>query len=154
ALPYYKIPNARVVHRFIPSMPIRVSALRALGAYTNVFAIESFVDELAVAARVDPVEFRLRHLDDARARDVITTAATKFGWTSYSAPKGRGRGFAFARYKNLAAYLALAVDVEVERESGRVNVLRVVAAVDSGQPVNPDGIRNQIEGGIIQSASW
>src|SRR5438034_2217607 len=154
AIPYYKFPNARVAHHFIPSMPIRVSALRALGAYANVFAIESFVDELAAAAGVDPVEFRLRHLDDPRARDVITTAATRFGWTNYPATKGRGRGFAFARYKNLGAYLAVAVDVEVERESGRVKILRAVAAVDSGQPVNPDGIRNQIEGGIVQAASW
>ena len=154
AIPYYKFANVRVVHHFIPSMPVRVSALRALGAYTNVFAIESFVDELALAAGVDPVEFRLRHLDDPRARDVITTAATRFGWTSYAASKDRGRGFAFARYKNLAAYLALAIDVEVDRESGRVKVLRAVAAIDSGQPVNPDGIRNQIEGGIVQAASW
>ena len=154
AIPYYKFPTAHVVHHFIPSMPVRVSALRALGAYANVFAIESFIDELAAAAGIDPVEFRLRHLDDSRAHDVITNAATRFGWSTYRAARGRGRGFAFARYKNLAAYLALAIDVEVERESGRVRVLRVVAAVDSGQPVNPDGIRNQIEGGIVQSASW
>jgi nicotinate dehydrogenase subunit B len=93
-------------------------------------------------------------LDDPRARDVITMAATRFGWANYPASKGRGRGFAFARYKNLGAYLAVAVDIEINRESGRVKVLRAVAAVDSGQPVSPDGIRNQIEGGIVQSASW
>ena len=154
AIPLYKFPNARVVHHFIPSMPVRVSALRALGAYANIFAIESFIDELAAAASVDPVEFRLRHLDDPRARDVIVMAASRFDWANYPAGKGRGRGFAFARYKNLGAYLALAVDIEIDRESGRVKVLRAVAAVDSGQPVNPDGIRNQIEGGIVQSASW
>ncbi|HEY4138517.1 MAG TPA: molybdopterin cofactor-binding domain-containing protein, partial [Casimicrobiaceae bacterium] len=154
AIPYYKFANARVVHHFIPSMPIRVSALRALGAHANVFAIESFIDELATAAGIDPVEFRLRHLDDPRARDVIANVATRFDWSNYAAERGRGRGFAFARYKNLAAYLAVAIDVEVERESGHVKVLRVVAAIDSGQPVNPDGIRNQIEGGIVQSASW
>jgi len=154
AIPYYKFPNARVVHHFIPAMPVRVSALRALGAYANVFAIESFIDELAAAEGVDPVEFRLRHLDDPRARDVIKNAATRFGWSNYPAAKGRGRGFAFARYKNLGAYLAVAVDVEVDRESGRVKILRAIAAVDSGQPVNPDGIRNQIEGGIVQAASW
>jgi CO/xanthine dehydrogenase Mo-binding subunit len=154
AIPYYNFPTAQVVHHFIPAMPVRVSALRALGAYANVFAIESFIDELAGAAGIDSVEFRLRHLDDSRGRDVITDAATRFGWGTFPKAKGRGRGFAFARYKNLGAYLALAVDVEVERESGRVKVLRAVAAVDSGQPVNPDGIRNQIEGGIVQSASW
>ena len=154
AIPLYKFPNARVVHRFVASMPFRVSALRALGAYMNVFSIESFMDELAQAAAADPVEFRLRHLDDARAREVISLAATRFGWSTYTKAPGRGRGFAFARYKNLGAYLAVAVEVDVDRESGLARILRVVAAVDSGQAVNPDGIRNQIEGGIIQSASW
>ncbi len=154
AIPYYRIENARVVHRFLPSAPLRVSALRALGAYHNVFAIESFMDELALAARIDPVEFRLRHLEDARARDVIRTAAERFGWLAWRKQRGRGRGIAFARYKNLAAYAAIACEVEVERENGRVRLVRAVAAVDSGEAVNPDGIRNQIEGGIIQSMSW
>src|SRR5438045_870855 len=76
------------------------------------------------------------------------------GWDAYKKQNGRGRGFAFARYKNLAAYCALAMEVEVERETGELRVLRVVAAVDSGEAVNPDGIRNQIEGGILQSMSW
>jgi CO/xanthine dehydrogenase Mo-binding subunit len=154
AIPLYAFPGARVVHHFIPAMPVRVSALRALGAYMNVFSIESFVDELARAAGVDPVDFRLRHLDDARARETITTAATRFGWSGYGRTRGRGRGFAFARYKNLAAYLALAVEVEVDRETGRTRLMRAVAAIDSGQAVNPDGIRNQVEGGIIQAMSW
>jgi CO/xanthine dehydrogenase Mo-binding subunit len=135
-------------------MPLRVSALRALGAYMNVFAIESFMDELAQAARADPVEFRLRHLEDVRARDALSTAAERFGWSRYQARKGRGRGIAFARYKNLAAYTAVACEVEVERETGHVRVVRAVAANDSGEAVNPDGIRNQIEGGIVQSISW
>ena len=154
AIPLYKLPNVRVVHHFIPAMPIRVSALRSLGAYLNVFSIESFMDELARAANADPVEFRLRHLDDARARDVIAMAASRFGWSGYARVKGRGRGFAFARYKNLGAYVALAVEVGVDRETGDIRVLRMIAAVDSGQAVNPDGIRNQIEGGIVQSTSW
>ncbi|HET9471079.1 MAG TPA: molybdopterin cofactor-binding domain-containing protein [Usitatibacter sp.] len=154
AIPLYNFPSARVVHHFIPAMPVRVSALRGLGAYMNVFSIESFIDELAFATGVDPVELRLRHLDDPRARDAINAAATRFGWSGYAKSRGRGRGFAFARYKNLAAYCALAVEVEVERETGRARVLRAVAAVDSGQAVNPDGIRNQIEGGIVQSMSW
>jgi len=154
AIPYYRLPNARVVHRFVPAMPVRVSALRALGAYMNVFSIESFIDELAQAAGADPVEFRLRHLDDTRAREVVSLAAARFGWSSYARAPGRGRGFAFARYKNLGAYVALAVEVDVNRERGSVRLVRAVAAVDSGQAVNPDGIRNQIEGGIIQSSSW
>jgi CO/xanthine dehydrogenase Mo-binding subunit len=155
AIPLYNLPSARVVHHFLPEMPLRISALRGLGAYVNIFSIESFMDELAAAAGADPVEFRLQHMEDARARDVISLAAEKFGWTPKAElPKGRGRGFAFARYKNLAAYCALATEVEVERETGRARLVRAVAAVDSGEIVNPDGIRNQIEGGILQSMSW
>ena len=154
AIPLYKFPNARVIHHFIPTMPLRVSALRALGAYMNIFSIESFMDELARAAGVDAVDFRLRYLDDPRAREVIVSAARHFGWSRYQRQQGRGRGFAFARYKNVAAYVATAFEVEVERESGRVRVVRAVAAVDSGEAVNPDGMRNQIEGGILQSLSW
>jgi len=154
AIPYYVLPNARVTHRFQQDAPLRTSALRSLGAYCNVFAIESFMDELAQMANADPVAFRLRHLDDPRAIEVVKLAADKFGWNAYRPGPRRGRGFAFARYKNLAAYCALALEVEVARETGFVRILRAVAAVDCGEVVNPDGVRNQIEGGIIQSASW
>ena len=154
AIPLYALPSARVVHHFLPDMPLRVSALRSLGAYMNVFAIECFVDELAREARADPVEFRLRHLGDARARDVIRAAAERFGWAAWQTQAGHGRGFAFARYKNLAAYCAIALELEVDRDTGDVRIDRAVAAVDSGEAVNPDGIANQIEGGIVQSASW
>jgi CO/xanthine dehydrogenase Mo-binding subunit len=154
AIPLYRFRNARVVHHFVTEMPLRVSALRALGAYMNIFSIESFMDELAAAARADPVEFRLGHLDDDRARTVVRMAAERFGWQGYKRQPGRGRGFGFARYKNLAAYTAIACEVEVDRDSGRVRVVRAVAANDSGDIVNPDGIRNQIEGGIVQSISW
>ena len=154
AIPIYTFPNAHVVHHFIPTMPIRISAMRALGAYHNVFSIESFMDELAALAGVDPVEFRLNHLDDPRGRDVIEKAAQGFGWRKGQAASDRGFGFAFARYKNLAAYCAIASEVEVNRETGRARLVRAVAAVDSGQVVNPDGLINQIEGAIIQSTSW
>ena len=155
AIPLYRFPKTHVVHHFIPEMPLRVSALRALGGYMNVFSVESFIDELAAAANADPVEFRLRHLEDPRARDVIQLAAEKFGWRAgEKLPSGRGRGFGFAKYKNLAAYTAVAAEVEVERETGRVRPIRFVAADDSGEIVNPDGVRNQIEGGIVQSSSW
>jgi nicotinate dehydrogenase subunit B len=155
AIPIYKFPNARVVHHFIPDMPVRISAMRALGAYHNVFSIESFMDELAALANVDPVEFRLKHLDDARGRDVIEKAAKEFGWRKgQQAPPNRGYGFAFAKYKNLAAYCAIASEVEVNRETGRARLVRAVAAVDSGQVVSPDGLTNQIEGAIMQSTSW
>jgi CO/xanthine dehydrogenase Mo-binding subunit len=100
------------------------------------------------------VEFRLRHLEDQRARDVVELAGERFGWSAEPLPEGRGRGFAFARYKNLAAYLAVAMEAEVEPETGRVRVVRAVAAIDSGEIVNPDGIRNQTEGGILQAISW
>jgi len=155
AIPIYKFPNAHVVHHFIPSMPVRISAMRALGAYHNVFSIESFMSELAELAGADPVEFRLKHLDDPRARDVVEKAAKEFGWQKgQKAPQDHGYGFAFARYKNLAAYCAIASEVEINRETGRPRLVRAVAAVDSGQVVNPDGIANQVEGAILQSMSW
>lgn len=155
AIPIYKFPNAKVVHHFIPAMPLRISAMRALGAYHNVFSIESFMDELATAAGADPVEFRLKHLDDKRGREAIEKAAQAFGWQKgQKAPPDRGYGFAFARYKNLAAYCAIACEVEVNRQTGRPRLVRAVAAVDSGQVVNPDGLINQIEGAILQSMSW
>ena len=154
AIPIYALPSARVVHHFVPTMPLRVSAMRALGAYANVFSIESFMDELAAAAQIDPVAFRLKHLDDERAKDVIRTAAERFGWGQRSKAPGVGFGFAFARYKNLAAYCAIAVEVSVDHETGRTRLTHAVAAVDSGQVVNPDGLRNQIEGAIVQSMSW
>jgi CO/xanthine dehydrogenase Mo-binding subunit len=153
--PLYKFP-ARVISHFLPAMPVRVSALRSLGAYMNIFAIESFMDELAASAGADPVAFRLKHLDDPRAREVISTAADRFGWAHRPQKNipGRGYGFAFARYKNLAAYCAIACEVDVDHDTGRARMVRAVSAVDSGQVVNPDGIANQIEGAILQSMSW
>ncbi len=154
AVPLYRIPNRRVLWHFVRAMPLRTSALRGLGAHANVFAIESFVDELALVAEADPVEFRLRHLEDERARAVIERAASEFGWSQEPLPRHEGRGFAFARYKNVAAYCALAMRVAVEPATGRVRVHEAVAAIDSGEAVHPDGIRNQTEGGIVQSLSW
>lgn len=155
AIPLYTLPSARVTHHFLRQMPVRISALRSLGAHMNVFAIESFMDELALAAGSDPVAFRLAHLDDPRARDVVTAAADEFHWSARGTPEGgHGYGFAFARYKNLAAYCAVAMQVHVDRNTGRTRVLRVAAAVDTGQVINPDGVRNQVEGGILQSLSW
>ena len=153
AIPLYRFARARVAHDFVAAMPLRVSALRSLGAYMNVFSIESLMDEAAEAAGADPVAFRLAHLDDPRARAVIEAAAARFGWGA-ALPKGRGAGFAFARYKNLAGYCAVAVEVAVEHESGRVRLVRAQAALDAGEIVNPHGLRDQIEGGIIQAMSW
>jgi CO/xanthine dehydrogenase Mo-binding subunit len=155
AIPLYDFPRQKVTHHFIPQMPIRVSALRGLGAYANIFSIESFMDELAEQAKADPVEFRLQHLKDPRARAVIEAAAKAANWKS-NQPKGtgEGRGIGFAKYKNLSAYLAVIVNATVDRNSGRVRVTHAWAAIDAGQAVNPNGLVNQTEGGIIQSTSW
>ncbi|MBZ9963435.1 xanthine dehydrogenase family protein molybdopterin-binding subunit [Mesorhizobium sp. BR1-1-2] len=154
AIPLYDVANQRVNWHFVADMPVRVSSLRGLGAYCNVFSIESFMDELALAAGADPVEYRLRHMKDPRARKVIEVAAQKFGWSNDPMPEGRGRGFAFAKYKNHAAYLAVALEAEVDRDSGAIAISHVVSAVDCGEAVAPDSIVNQTEGGILQSMSW
>ena len=155
AVPLYEFPKHRVVNHLITGMPLRVSALRTLGAYANVFAIESLMDELATAAGQDPVAFRLAHLSDRRARSVIDTVTRKAGWKKDVKADGtRGRGVAFAKYKNLAAYVAVVVEIEIDRKTGRIRVPRAFAAADAGQNINPDGLANQIEGGMIQSTSW
>jgi nicotinate dehydrogenase subunit B len=155
ANPLYAFPNMDVRYHFIAEMPLRVSALRSLGAHLNIFSMESMLDELALVARVDPLEFRLAHMEDQRARAVMQEVAQQFDWSHRPSGDGRrGCGMAFARYKNEGAYCAIAMEIEVERETGRVAVRRVNAAVDAGQPASPDGIRNQVEGGIIQSLSW
>jgi CO/xanthine dehydrogenase Mo-binding subunit len=155
AIPLYDFPSQRVVHHFVQDMPIRVSALRTLGAYANVFALESFMDELATAAGADPVAFRLAHLKDPRARAVIEAVAKKAGWKDGEKGDGtRGRGIGFAKYKNLACYVAVVAEVVVDRATGLVSVPQTWAAVDSGLIINPDGLTSQIEGGIVQSVSW
>jgi CO/xanthine dehydrogenase Mo-binding subunit len=148
--PLYTFPRRRIVKHFLPDSPLRVSALRGLGSYANVFAIESFMDELAHAAGADPVQFRLRYLADERARAVIEAAVEKAG----RRPDGRGRGIAFARYKNRQSYVAVVVDLSVNRASGHIRLEQAVVAADAGQIVNPDGLSNQLEGVFIQSASW
>ena len=154
AIALYDFPGQRVLLHFITEMPLRVSSTRGLGAYANVFAIESFIDELARASGADPLEYRLRYLKDKRARDVLVKAAETFGWDKFEKKENRGRGIAFAQYKNYAGFCAVAMEVEVSRRNGRVRVMRVSTAADSGHIVSPDGISNQIEGGVIQSLSW
>ena len=155
AVPLYAFPRQRVVDHFIKDMPLRVSSLRTLGGYANVFALESFMDELALAAGADPVAFRLAHLADPRAKAVIEAVAKKADWQpGQKGGDGKGRGIGFAKYKNLATYVAVIADVEVDRASGAVRVPHVYAAADAGLIINPDGLANQIEGGVIQSTSW
>ena len=154
--PIYDLPRKRVVRHSVSDSPLRVSALRSLGAYANVFAIECFMDELAIAAGIDPLAFRLRHLTDQRARAVLKASADKVDWRTGRERKGDGEGWgmALARYKNLQCYCAIIVNLRVDRGSGEVAFKRVVIAADAGQVVNPDGLSNQLEGGFVQAASW
>ncbi|MGE5540210.1 MAG: molybdopterin cofactor-binding domain-containing protein [Gemmatimonas sp.] len=161
--PIYDVGDARIVRHFVKAMPIRVSSTRSLGAYANVFAIESFMDELAYKAKIDPVVFRLNHLKDERAREVLTQAARRAGWRERTAPNAatsgngsrmRGQGVGFAQYKNEKCYAAMVVDLEVDRTTGAVQLLKTTIVGEAGQYINPDGMANQLEGGFIQSASW
>lgn len=148
----YTFPNQRVIAHWLPSLPLRSSSMRSLGGAANTFANESFMDELARDAGVDPLEFRLRHLEDLRAREVLQMAAQHAGW-GISLPAGEGRGIAFAQYENEGAYVAMVAHVDVDMASGAVRVKRVVVAHDCGLIINPDGVRNQIEGNVIQATS-
>jgi CO/xanthine dehydrogenase Mo-binding subunit len=151
AVPLYDFPARRILGHRVLEMPVRTSALRSLGAFANVFAIESFLDELAAELGEDPVAYRLKHLRDPRACAVIEAAARRAGWGRESPREGYGRGIGFARYKNTGAYCAVVAEVEAERE---IRARRLVVAIDAGLVINPDGIANQIEGGAIQATSW
>jgi nicotinate dehydrogenase subunit B len=151
AVPGYHIPDLEVVRHRLLTMPIRTSSLRSLGAFLNVFAIESFLDELAECAGADPVAFRLAHLTDPRAAGVIEAAADLAGWAVRPRAEGTGYGLGYARYKGLAGYCAAVAEVEAHSD---VRVRRIWLAVDVGTVINPDGVINQVEGGAVQSASW
>lgn len=151
ALPYYDIPHRAVTGHRLVGMPVRTSALRSLGAQLNVVAIESMVDELAELAGRDPVEYRLALLSDDRARAVLARAAAAADWAGWQPGDSTGHGIAFARYKNTGAYCAVVAEIEATH---RVAVRRLVIAADVGQVISPDGVRNQLEGGAIQSTSW
>jgi CO/xanthine dehydrogenase Mo-binding subunit len=151
SVPGYDLPAMQVVNHRLLEMPLRTSALRSLGAFANVFAIESFVDDIARARGEDPLAWRLRHVSDPRARAVIDSVARRSAWGAALAGEGRGRGIGWARYKGRGAYCAVVAEVELTHE---VRVRRLVIAVDVGLAVNPDGVANQVEGGAIQAASW
>jgi CO/xanthine dehydrogenase Mo-binding subunit len=135
-----------LIHHLLPRVPLRTSSLRGLGAWGNVFAIESFMDELAEMAGEDPVRYRLSLLSEPRARRVVEAAARMSGWFDR-----QDLGFGFARYKNIASYAAVVAEVEVEEE---VRVKRVWCAADAGLVITPDGAKNQLEGGIVMGASF
>ncbi|MDX6360458.1 MAG: nicotinate dehydrogenase subunit [Nocardioidaceae bacterium] len=150
AVPIYELGTRRITGHRVTDASLRTSAMRSLGAYLNVFAIESFMDELAADAGLDPVDFRLAHLTDARARAVLKLAARESGWGD-PLPESTGRGIGFARYKEKGAWCAVVAEVAVETE---VRVRRLTVAADIGLVVNPDGARNQLAGGAVQSTSW
>ena len=150
SIPLYDFPSWQIESHRLTTMPVRTSALRTLGAQGNVFAIESFLDELAAERGEDPVEFRLRHLSDQRAQDVIRSVAKRAHWKP-AARDGIGYGLGFARYKNSGAYCAVIAEVEGTED---ISVKRLTIAVDVGEAINPDGVINQIEGGAIQATSW
>ncbi|KWR88323.1 aldehyde dehydrogenase [Cupriavidus sp. IDO] len=155
AVPVYDLPRRKVTNHQLVDAPVRNSSLRTLGAYGNVFAIESFMDELALAANIDPVAFRLAHLSDARAIAVVREAAGRAGWKPGTKGDGqRGRGFAYSRYENHQAHVAIVLDVHVSRSTGVIRVTNVTAVADVGRVVNPDGAKSQLEGGIVQALSW
>lgn len=150
AVPYYDIPNlVQKSHLF--EGPLRVSALRGLGATANLFAMESFMEELAYELKQHPLDFRLTHLNDSRAREVVERLKAKTDQVKTS--KNQGIGYAFSRYKNSASYLAMATLVEVN-DSGAIQLKKMWGVIDAGECINPDGLKNQTEGGMIQATSW
>lgn len=154
AQPLYDIPVMQVDEELIADSPVRVSSLRTLGAYANVFAVESFMDELALAAGQDPLAFRLAHLSDPRGRAVLEAVAGAARWPERrTLAAGRGLGIGYARYSGSSTYCAVIAEATVDGE-GRLAVPRIWAAADCGAIVTPDGVRNQIAGGAMQAASW
>ena len=160
--PPYAAANVRVTVHWMKETPLRMSNLRAPGKIANTFAVESFTDELAAAAGIDAVEFRLRGLTDPRAIEVIKRAADMIGWQVRPSPgpgataQGNlvtGRGFSYVRYKQAENYIGMAMEVTVDRTSGKILVNRVTCAHDCGLVINPDSLRNQIEGSIVQTLS-
>ena len=149
-LPIYAFPNIHVSKRILRGLPYRTSALRALGGYVNIFAIETLMDDIAAEIGADPVALRIKHLADTRAVEVISRAAEMAGWPGPQV-QGEGLGIGFCQYKNRSAYCAVVARVVCD---DRVRLTHAWAAVDAGEAINPDGIENQIEGAIVQSASW
>jgi isoquinoline 1-oxidoreductase len=161
AISVYDIPNQRTTSTGgwteganPPGMhPFGVGPWRGPSANTNTFARESHLDVLAAKAGVDPVEFRLNHLTDPRLRRVLETAAAKFGWKPAKAPSGRGAGMACGTYKN-ESRMATMAEVAVDKQTGHVQVQRVVCVMDLGLAANPEGCQRQLEGGIIMGLGY
>jgi nicotinate dehydrogenase subunit B len=159
--PPYAMPNLNAVVHWLPDAPLRTSALRAPGKIANTFAVESFTDEIAALARVDPLEFRVRRLSNPRGLEVLRRLATRMGWQPRPSPKPvdrraavlTGRGLAYVHYKHEETIVAMGMEVAVERATGRIRVTRVVCAHDCGLMINPDCVQAQLEGNILQTLS-
>jgi nicotinate dehydrogenase subunit B len=159
--PPYQYPNVDAVVRWIPDAPLRTSPIRAPGKIGNSFAVESFVDEIAALAGVDPLAFRLKHLTNPRGAEVLRKVAARMGWQARPSPRpadpkapiASGRGLAYVHYKHDETLVAMGMEVEVERASGRIRVTRVVCAHDCGLMINPDCVQAQVEGNILQTLS-
>ena len=155
--PPYAVPHQEVVVHWLPTAPLRPSNFRAPGKVANCFAVESFTDMLAAAARRDSLLFRLQMLSDPRGIEVMRRAATLIGWQSRPSPSpmatGAGRGFAYMHYKHNESYVAMAMEVDVDKGSGAIRVRRVACAHDCGLVINPDALKSQIEGNILQTLS-
>jgi CO/xanthine dehydrogenase Mo-binding subunit len=150
AVPAYEVANRRITGHRLAAVALRSSSLRSLGAFTNAFAIESFMDELAAAVGADPVDFRLAHLSDERGRAVLAAVAERAGWSSREVTGDVGHGVAVAQYKK-GGWCAVVAEVEAVSE---IRLRRLTLAVEVGRVVHEDGVRNQVEGGAVQAASW
>jgi len=159
--PPYAVPNMKVTAHWLADAPLRPSNIRAPGKVANCFAVESFIDQLAAAAKMDPVEFRLRGLANPRGAEVLKRCAALIGWTPRPSPatasrnsdQARGRGIAYVHYKHDETLVAVAMEVQVDRASGKIRVLQIACAHDCGLMINPDAVRNQVEGNILQALS-
>lgn len=152
-IPEYSF-QAKQLHLFNYDGPLRTSSLRGLGAYANTFAMESFMDELIHKSGHDPIDFRIKNLEDPRARAVLEELAKKTNWKSRTKSATNGFGVAYARYKNATSYFAVLAEVQIDKESKTYQLKKLTGVIDSGLTINPDGLKNQTEGGMIQSASW
>jgi CO/xanthine dehydrogenase Mo-binding subunit len=150
--PIYNVPDKRLVKALVADLPLRPSALRCLGAPANVLAIESMMDELAAQAGEYPIAYRRRPLDDPRAVAVLDSLEAMLRDRPMPG-EGGGRGIAYAQYKNAMTRVGLAVDLEVA-ETGEARLIEVTLVADAGRIVDPDGLRAQLEGGVVQGASW
>jgi CO/xanthine dehydrogenase Mo-binding subunit len=151
--PLYNFPNPRLVKNLVRNLPLRVSALRTLGAFANVSAMESFIDELAEAGNMSPIEFRLKYLDNEKAKDVIKVLDDKMTFGEAGQGSSLGAGMAFSQYKNVATYCAVGIEAEIN-DAAEVILHRAWIVADAGEVVDPEGLTAQLEGGLIQAASW